>query len=320
MSAVRSDVLVPVTLDSAEGSRSYRLSVRLVAPTTPLPGRPLVFFCFPGGGFAKEYFDLDPGGPDGFSFAEAMAARGHVSVLVDHLGVGASEAPADGFELHPDRVAAANVQAVRHVGERLTQGALGLPPLPAFTGIGVGHSMGGMLTAIAQAREAPFAAVAILGSGPYGYREILPAPLLPLADDPERARREIVPRMRDAGLTVHVAPVPPEQAPLLFDGVPADGLRVMLPTRTRLIRVCGLFAVIPRAWAPDAAGIAQPVLRAYGDRDLRRDLSGIMAYFSRASSLRQLTLPQTGHMHFAFPSRRALFAEIAAWAEQVSGG
>jgi pimeloyl-ACP methyl ester carboxylesterase len=124
--------------------------------------------------------------------------------------------------------------------------------------------------------------------------------------------------MRDAGLPAYVEPQDVAQAPLLFEDVPQDGLDAMVAARTNLIRVCGLFAVVPQAWAPDAARIETPVLLVFGDRDLRQDLSGVSAFFSRSHEVRQITLADTGHMHFAFPSRRRLFDEVAAWAAEVA--
>jgi pimeloyl-ACP methyl ester carboxylesterase len=309
---VRIEAVTPVTIEGQTGA--YSLAARIVAPPieTP-PSRPLVFFCFPGGSFAKEYYDM----AGDFSFAGAMAARGHVCVLIDNLGVGASSRPADGYLLHPDVVADANVQAVRDIGARLAQGALGYPALSDLTSIGVGHSMGGMLTGIAQARRQPFAAVAILGSAPFGHSGILPEPLRPIADDPARARREIVERMRAAGLPAYVEAQDVAQRHLLFADVPEPGLTAMASTQTRLIRVCGLFSVVPKSWAPDAAQIKTPVFIAFGDRDLRTDLTGLGDFFSGASSLRQLILADTGHMHFAYPSRAQLFDAVGAWAEAL---
>ena len=310
MDPVRIEAVAPAIIEGQ--SEAYSLAVRIVAPPAEmLPPKPLVLFCFPGGSFAKEYYDM----PGDFSFAAAMAARGHVCVLIDHLGVGASSRPADGYLLHPDVVAGANIEAVGDIRSRLTAGAFGYPALTDLTPIGVGHSMGGMLTGIAQARSRPFAAVAILGSAPFGHSGILPEPLRPVADDPARARQEIVPRMRAAGLPAYVEAHEVAQRHLLFADVPEPGLAAMASAQTRLIRVCGLFSVVPKSWAPDAAQITAPVFLAFGDRDLRTDLTGLGDFFSSASDVRQLVLADTGHMHFAYPSRAELFGAIGAWAE-----
>jgi pimeloyl-ACP methyl ester carboxylesterase len=312
---IRIDTTAPVRIPGAEGE--LNVSARLVAPPPgDLAPRPIVLFCFPGGSFGKDYFDMAGGGAEPFSFAQAMADRGLATVLIDHLGIGASSHPADGYLLHPDVVADANVSAVRQIAARLADGGLGYGPLANFASVGVGHSMGGMLTAIAQARQQPFSAVAILGSAPYGHAEILPDALSPVADDPPRARREIARRMREAGLPAYVEPQDVAQAPLLFQDVPQDGLDAMVAARTNLIRVCGLGSVVPQFWAPDAGQIEAPVFLAFGDRDLQRDLPGVRAFFSRSRDIRQLTLADTGHMHFAFPSRRRLFDELAAWAAE----
>lgn len=62
------------------------LTVRVVTTGAPDPGLP-VLFCVPGMSYGKEYWDLPL---DGYSFARAAAAAGHVVVAADNLGTGAS--------------------------------------------------------------------------------------------------------------------------------------------------------------------------------------------------------------------------------------
>src|SRR5215217_5998387 len=69
-------------------------SVHLPALATGTPRAVLV--CWPGGSYARAYWDMHIDGHPGYSFADHMAAQGYVVVAADHLGVGASSKPSDG--------------------------------------------------------------------------------------------------------------------------------------------------------------------------------------------------------------------------------
>src|SRR4051794_33371211 len=69
-------------------------SVHLPELATEVPRGVLV--CWPGGSYARAYWDMHVGGHPGYSFADHMTAHGYVVVAADHLGVGASSKPADG--------------------------------------------------------------------------------------------------------------------------------------------------------------------------------------------------------------------------------
>ena len=58
------------------------------------PGSPrAVLVCWPGGSYDRRYWQFDA--VPGYSFADHMTAQGFAVVAADHLGVGASSAPAD---------------------------------------------------------------------------------------------------------------------------------------------------------------------------------------------------------------------------------
>src|SRR6185312_7250360 len=122
------------------------LAATIVEPGGERNGR--VLYCLPGGGMSRRYFDLDA---PGFSMAEHLAAQGFVVVTIDHPGVGESPPPDDPWTLTPDVVADA-AAAVAELDAQLG----GIP-------IGVGHSMGGMLTVTVQARHRPYAGLGLLG-------------------------------------------------------------------------------------------------------------------------------------------------------------
>src|SRR4051812_34462338 len=72
-------------------------SISLAATVHPPAGEPrAVLICWPGGSYARAYWDMQIPGHPGYSFAEHMSAQGFLVVAADHLGVGASSKPADG--------------------------------------------------------------------------------------------------------------------------------------------------------------------------------------------------------------------------------
>ena len=106
---------------------------------------PRLFYCLPGGGMRRAYFDL--GADPRLSFARQMAARGHVCLLVDHPGVGDSDRPQDGHLLTPDLVARLHARVLEQLLDRLGAGRIdpACPTIEYPRAVAVGHSMGAMI-------------------------------------------------------------------------------------------------------------------------------------------------------------------------------
>lgn len=303
-----------LVVDGGPLGRQEVAATFVVPPPATWPTTPVVLICLPGGAMSKRYFDLSPGDDRSFSFAEAMAAHGLITVAIDHPGVGDSSGPDDPYSLDPDAVAATDHAAVQAALATLRAGIDAGTPIDRCRVIGVGHSMGGMLTGLIQGRYARYDAVALLGAGPDGFRAQLPAGLQPLADDPVTARREIVPRLRAMAF-------PPLQrlerrggGGSVFRGGDRRGVDALREAATELIAACGLFSMIPGAWAPEAAAIRVPLLLVFGDDDICPDPRGVPALFPGTGDITLLVLPATGHSHFVFPSRARLFERFASWA------
>jgi pimeloyl-ACP methyl ester carboxylesterase len=286
----------------------------VLPPAENLSRNPLTFFCFPGGSLSRSYFDLEPGGAHGLSFAEAMARRGHVSVLIDHPGIGESSRPENGFALDPLTVARIDCLAVQAATARLIEGLDGYAPLNAIRSIGIGHSMGGMLAGVMQAHHRPFEAIAILGSNPFGAFDILMEPLRHFADDPVAVREFLADTLKAIGAEPYKDMIRKPGPTTLFEEGDERGRAAIAGIRTELLTMCGMFSMIPGAWKPEAAVIDVPLFLAYGDRDLCERPYDVPSCFTASPEITLSIQKDTGHNHFAFASRGHLFDRIDAWA------
>ena len=122
-------------------------------------------FCFPGGTYNKQYYDIVAEGRPDYSFARWLANDGNIVICIDHLGVGDSSRPADGAAVTRHVLADAGALAVDYVTAQLTAGTLiaGWPAMVDLPRVGVGHSLGGLVLLALQARHRTFDAVAVLG-------------------------------------------------------------------------------------------------------------------------------------------------------------
>lgn len=306
-----------IVVDVPGFSETDRITVaaHLVLPSDwEISAEPIVFFCFPGGSLNRFYFDLEPGGQHGLSFAAAMAARGHVCVLIDHPGIGASSRPHDGFALDPPTVARIDAEVVAAIRARLVTGLRGHKALSGLRSIGVGHSMGGMLTGVMQAHHAPFEAIAILGSNPFGALEILMDALKHLADDPQATRENLAGTLKSLGAEPYKDMISSPGPTSLFEEGDKIGQAAIAGIRTELLTVCGMFSMIPGSWKPEAAIIDVPLFLAFGDDDLCRRPYDVPSCFTASPEIALSILKDTGHNHFAFASRFYLFDRVERWA------
>jgi pimeloyl-ACP methyl ester carboxylesterase len=102
--------------------------------------------------------------------ARYLAGVGHLMVTVDHVGVGDSSRPTDGFSLTPQVVADVDAAAVDHLKDLLVGDTCcdDLSPVTAPTWIGLGHSMGAKLAIAQQARHRLYDGLALVGIGARG--------------------------------------------------------------------------------------------------------------------------------------------------------
>ena len=285
---------------------------------TQVPAQPLALFCLPGGGMNRHYFHLL--GEGAFSFAEHLTAQGFIVVTLDHLGVGDSSRPRDGFALTPDLLARANAQAVAVIREELRTGLPHQAALPQLRSVGIGHSMGAMLTVMQQAHHGGHAALGVFGFGTRGLASALSPEELAFAGDPQGARDNVVRLARLRGPDPYPLVPRSAQGRELFAGETADrrGVEALQRARASLLLTAGEFSMIPGSCAPECAAVDTPVLLVFGDRDMAGPPHEAPASYPRSPEVTLLVLPATGHAHFLFPARAQLFERVAKWCHALS--
>jgi pimeloyl-ACP methyl ester carboxylesterase len=321
-------VAAPVTLKldagvALAGENALQIAVDLFAPPAGVTPHALLW-CLPGGNMNRRYYDLIPPAEDedeadtSFSFARTLAAHGCVVASVDYLGLGGSSKPDDGWLCTPDTLTAIN----RHVHEillaKLRDGSAHprLGALPKLVSIGVGHSMGSMMTILQQAAHAPHAALVLLGFSTRGLPEYLP-PQLKGFDDPLAARPllvDVAKRMYGGQPfpVIHTARAGNSE---LFGSRKADpnGVAALKAATDCMLPVPATLSMVPGNVAPEAATIAVPVFLGVGARDMVGPVHQVPGAFTASMDLTLLVLPETGHSHFLFATRALLFRRIAQW-------
>ena len=299
----------------------HTVAASVVLPPAGVALRERLLFCLPGGAMTRDYFDLAVPGDASFSFARSMAALGYPVAMVDHLGTGASSVPADGFALRIEEAVAANQCALSHVRDALRAGTLasGVPPVPGLRTVGVGHSMGGLLTVLQQAAGAGHDALLLLGYSDNGLREALPPAALAYADDPAGARAALNELLRGWQTDAFFAMPATAMARAVYRGgrIPEAAVQALDAVNTRTLGVGGLLSMIPGSAGPEMQSIDVPVFLGVGDRDIAGPPQRIPATLPRAPYLSLAVLPRTGHNHFVYPSRALLLRLVANWLDVI---
>jgi pimeloyl-ACP methyl ester carboxylesterase len=281
-----------------------------------LADSPLLLCCLPGGGMSRRYFDLDVDREHGeYSMARHLAGRGFIVATIDHLGVGESDRPDDGYALTPQVVADVNAHVVAELTKRLREGDAvdDLDPLTALRTVGVGHSAGAKLTVCQQARHRSHVALVLLGFGGAGLRDRLTPAELALADDPEAIDARLAELTRER--FGEPLPMPRRGSSTFLVGAPMpppvhEGL---LAARSQMLAMVGLSSMIPGSIRPFSDVVDVPVFVGVGDRDIAGSPHAIPALFPSSDDVSLFVLADAGHNHNVAPGRIALWDRVAAW-------
>lgn len=303
------------------GEAALQVGATLWWPAEPRSAA-AVLVCLAGGGMNRRYYDLQPeDGDPSFSFARQMVARGFVVLALDYLGTGDSDRPADGYALTAELLTRANLHAATQALAGLREGRLvpGLPALPGLPSLGIGHSMGGMMTVLLQAQARLHAGVALLGFGTRGLPDFVPAEARELARDTAAVRAQLVELARKQFVQPYPVIKPSPQSNGLYGGAAADprGVQAIKAAMGNLLPVPAFLSMLPGNVAPEALLIDVPVFLGLGERDMAGPPHQIPAAFPGSRDVTLYLLPEAGHSHFLFPARIGLFDRLAAWARSI---
>lgn len=299
-----------------EGALHVVVEIRQPAPDI---AKPVALVCLPGGAMNRRFYDLyaTDGSADAmsFSFARQMAARGFTVVMPDYLGLGGSDKPADGYALTPERLTQANAHVLAQVLDELRARE------PRLITVGIGHSMGAMMTVLQQSHHRPHAALALLGFSTRGLPEYLSPEARELAAQGSDAVRA---RLIELSRRFFTAPYPVIKAGEsggLYAGSKADprAAAVIRPAAEPLLPVPAFLSMLPGNVAPEAAQVDVPVFLGVGELDIAGPPQDIPAAFAASPQVSLHIWPATGHSHFLFASRTQQFETLAAWINQVVG-
>ena len=296
---------VDITLEVPDGQQVASIFL-------PPPGRRPqdVLICLPGGTYDSHYWHL---GEAGYSFAERLTGHGHIVVALDHLGVGGSSNWAGG-PLGLERLARNDEVAIAHVRAAVNAGELaqGLPPLD-LPFVGIGHSMGALLTLIVQARSRPFEAVVLLGYSVIASR--LPGAVEESVETVERRLRADAGNHPDS----HHGFIGREALRDFFHA-PDVPVRIIAADDRVMSRVP--FRAIAELTQPGVAtafaqSVDVPVLLGFGDTDVSPDPQAEPACYPRSRDVSVAVLEGSHHCHNLSERREDLWELVAAWLSKV---
>jgi hypothetical protein len=310
---LRFDVTDALPAAATEG-RSVTIAAWLFVPDDPatLGARPITTALLNGGSYDKRYFHVEVPGRTGYSAAEHLAAKGHIVLLLDHLGIGESTRLPTEAKATRQVVARANDAAVRQFYARLARGELAphLPALPDVVRIGGGHSMGGMQTIVQQAEFRTYEAVMILGYTAKGVQmtangQSFPAdqfvPAGPLPDYSWADRSQL----REG---FHWEDVPD-------DVVAADAaLAVEVPS------TIGFDSIRTGIVAADAARIETPIYICLGERDVSPDPYAEPGFYRASRDITLHILARSAHCQNFAGTRHEMWDRMDRWARTVAQG
>ncbi len=303
---------VRIDVSDAVGITHAEVACTVIGPAHG-GGSGILAVAFPGGAYSRGYWDIQ--WPGGYSQAEYHAKRGWLFAAVDHLGIGDSS-PLEHSNLTIELMARACSAATESLAALLRSGRLAdsLGPVKDPLVIGIGQSMGGCVSIVAQALCEPFDALAVLGYSPANFE--LPHP-----------KGEIsVEAAAQAGMDTDAA------IAWIFhhdDEDPAlrhEDLRGGFPFRTESVPTWG--AAIPPVGLSllnagliqkEAAELTIPLLIGVGDRDVCPDPWIEPATYRASRNVTLCVVERMAHMHNFAQSRRELWHNVHRWGESLSG-
>ncbi|MGO9061345.1 MAG: alpha/beta hydrolase [Candidatus Binataceae bacterium] len=286
-------------------------------PAPKLHDKIPLLFCLPGGTYSKGYYHLEVPGYPGYSFAQHMAELGFAVAAIDHLGVGESSAPEDPLTITHEIAAAANAVVARELRRQMASGTLhkSLPPIRHPEVVGIGHSMGGLLATVQQARWNSFDAVAILGWGNLSFGLSAEVPFVP--PDGSAPMSQILRRVSEiAREQFHGHAKPPRKAmrrAFYLEDVPAAVIEADEAASSTLPGILGVLGTVEGIVKAEAARITSPVFIGWSEREAFGDPYREVSVYSASKDITLFILEGAAHCHNFATTRTKLWNRLAAW-------
>jgi hypothetical protein len=299
---------------------NHHIAAWVFPPSTNTTGPVPVLWCLPGGSFTKAYWHLEvPGMPD-YSFARHFADQGMLVLAADHINTGDSSRHPRAADLLPHVVAQANAVAYSRLIDRVSKGTLlpDLGPINVGARIGVGHSMGAMLTIIQQSRHHSFDAIAPLGYGNAG-------PIISItgADTSYRASLEDVVQLAETGALdnpIHLDRCDPQIRAHFYHHVPDAVMTVDDLSITGLPGVTGALSIVPFIVADHASRVRCPVFIGLGERDSTPSHYDEVKAYRSSHDVTLFILEGSAHCHNTANTRHQLWNRLAGWVRGLPVG
>lgn len=304
------------------GSGQY-LSGTVVAPATDEPFEPrAVVVCLPGGSFNQHYWDAPARQVEGYSFAEAIASRGYVAVVLDHIGMGGSSTPEDGDQLTAAFVGDCHALAVQEIRSELREGTLatGLAPCSTALVVGIGHSNGGCVLVHQQGRRRSYDAVGVFGyTNQYMLLPYQEEAAEGMAEAMHRARAEtmlqgVIEGSWDSYLTFDTAKL---HDLFYWEDVPSSITAARDVFYSKTPRASSIDASIPGRAADLAREIDTPVFLCFGERDVCPDVHLEPTTYLASQDITLTVLPRSAHCHTFASTRSQLWSRFGSWLDAL---
>lgn len=302
------------------------VSIHLPDPAQ-MPDRPVAIFACPGGGYSRHYFSMRFAGHEGYDEAAWHVARGTIYVTIDHVGVGESTIP-DLSKIGFQTLAATHDNCVRQIIDLLHHGGLDpeFPAVPSLFRVGMGQSMGGGITMLAQGRFATFDAIAPCGVS--AIHTVLPqrdaaafergkTRFEAVAEGKVKSHLETDHTGVDYLYAFHWEDVP---ADILHEDMKGGyPIRQTAPKFGSLtIPYCAVQMMLPGAFAKDAAKITVPVLVGNGERDTCPDPHAEAKGYPASRDVNIFIVPTMAHMHNFASTRAILWRRLHDWSRMLA--
>ncbi|KTE77576.1 alpha/beta hydrolase [Sphingopyxis sp. A083] len=286
------------------GDQPFHIAAWIFLPDT-IPAVPTVVTLFNGGTYDRRYFHFDVPGRQDYSLAEYLRVRGHIVILPDHLGIGASDRAQDQMLATREIAALAHHTAVERIHAMLRDGTLvgGFASLPAFVKVGGGHSMGGFMTITQQAAYRTYDLCLILGYTADGVHLTIDGKLIRAhPGDLDPAQPDYAKRDRSK-----------LRATFHWDDVPEDVIAADDALLVEVPYVLSTQSIMTGIVKADAAKIDVPIYINLGERDVSPDPHAEPGFYRSCRDITLHILSRSGHCQNFAETRLEMYDRIDRW-------